>query len=60
MKEPSCCQVGNRRLLRTACTGPKFYLVHAGFLEASRRAHFRTAPRGSEVLVRHPERVARG
>jgi len=35
----------------------KTYLVQAGLLEITRRAHFRLAPRGSEVLAKHPERV---
>jgi restriction system protein len=35
----------------------KRYLVQAGLLEVTRRAHFRITPRGSEVLTRHPDRV---
>ena len=35
----------------------KTYLIHAGLLEATRRAHFRVTPRGSEVLARRPDRV---
>ena len=35
----------------------KTYLVQAGLLEMTRRAHFRVTPRGSEVLARRPDRV---
>ena len=35
----------------------KSYLVHAGILEATRRAHFQVTPRGSEVLAKRPDRV---
>jgi restriction system protein len=33
------------------------YLIKAGLLEATRRAHFRMTPRGSEVLAGRPDRV---
>jgi restriction system protein len=35
----------------------KTYLVQAGLLESTRRAHFQLTPRGSEVLARRPDRV---
>jgi restriction system protein len=35
----------------------KTYLVQAGLLESTRRAHFRVTPRGSEVLALRPDRV---
>jgi restriction system protein len=36
----------------------KTYLVQAGLLESTRRAHFRVTPRGSEVLAKRPDRVS--
>jgi restriction system protein len=38
----------------------KTYLVRAGLLEATRRAHFRVTTRGSEMLARRLDRVAGG
>jgi restriction system protein len=35
----------------------KTYLVQAGLLQITRRAHFRLTPRGSEVLAKRPDRV---
>ena len=35
----------------------KTYLVQAGLLEITRRAHFRLTPRGSEVLAKHPDKI---
>jgi restriction system protein len=35
----------------------KTYLVQAGLLEITRRAHFTLTPRGSEVMARHPAKV---
>jgi restriction system protein len=35
----------------------KTYLVQAGLLKITRRAHFRLTPRGSEVLARHRAKV---
>lgn len=35
----------------------KTYLVQAGLLEITRRAHFRLTPRGSAVLAERPDRV---
>jgi restriction system protein len=35
----------------------KTYLVHAGLLEMTRRAHFRANERGRSVLAENPERI---
>src|SRR3546814_11162496 len=35
----------------------KTYLAKAGLVETTRRGHFRTTPRGHEVLIAAPDRI---
>jgi restriction system protein len=48
---------GKQAIFDNRVHSAKTYLVQAGLLEITRRAHFRLTRRGSEVLAKHPARI---